>query len=381
MKKQLIAGIILLAASAIMLIGAFRMLPDLKAMGVFATLFSSGFLVLICVYFKKIWNKAMYIGAGLLVAGIFSAFGSTSMLPDLRPVITMAVVAVIGLITFIAGFRKGVKNNQEIEKGSVYMILYWVVTVLLFGISAVLLPMIDWQIPKDPAAVMILSFLLALCLVYSAVRKHQNQKQVFYAGIIFVINFPLVKAYEEGWFDFIGGFYRIFIPLYEKFDFAAEKIEWGLIILTLILSVFFIAKKYRVGDMGNKSLAYFILLPVMAIFLFEMMGLPAGFLAGTTTRSDLLVTDTNAVMSTFGMVFIGAVAYALFVLFPFWVAILFAGCWWVFWKPWLLHHPDPALFKDFKSFFPAAVFLFFTGIKRIVLPMILLFFSGISRKK
>jgi hypothetical protein len=43
--------------------------------------------------------------------------------------------------------------------------------------------------------------------------------------------------------------------------------------------------------------------PLLAIFLFEMLGLPAGFLAGATTRSDLLVTDVNAVMSTFGMVF------------------------------------------------------------------------------
>jgi hypothetical protein len=49
-----------------------------------------------------------------------------------------------------------------------------------------------------------------------------------------------------------------------------------------------------------------------------------------------------------------------------------AGLWWVLWKPFFLHHRDPALFSPFESFLPAATFLFLTGFKRLGLPMVMI---------
>lgn len=381
MNKQLVNIIIFSSLALIMLGGCIYSWPDLRPWGIFVALAVIAALNLLTYFLHRAWNKAMIIASGLIAVGIFAFFGSSSFLPDIRPMIVSGLLAAFGIIVFIFGFKTSKDGGGATSlKSNIFLIAYWIVAILLLGISAVLLPMINWSHPKDPAAVMILSFIMAMFMIYTAARKHSAQKQVFWTGVIFVVNFLLVKLYEAGTLNFIGKFYRLFEPAYESFDYLAVKFEWGLIIATLILAIIVIIKKYKVNELQNRSLYYFILLPIMAIFLFEMFGLPAGFLAGTTTRSDLLVTDANAVLSTFGMVFVGAVAYVLFILFPFWVAMLYAGIWWIFWKMWLLHHPDPKLFTDLQSFLPAAVFLFFTGVKRITLPMILLLF-GLRRKK
>jgi hypothetical protein len=371
MKKKIIIALIFLLAGGIMLIGAIKMLPDLRAMGVALALLFVSLSWFLLAALRKERNKIMLIGGIIVVVALVGLFGATGMLPDKRPIFFMAAVLLVGLFLWLRGLLKG-QASTETTKMNWYNLLYGILVVVLFGISIVLIPTINWSWPKDPAAVMILSFLTALGLIYAKIKKHPAQKPIFFAGIIFVVNFALVRVYEAGVFDFLGQFYRLFVPLYAAFDKWAQYIEWVLIALSVVLLIVMLVRKVKISNLGQKSLYYFILQPVMAIFFFEMLGLPAGFLSGLTTRSDLLVTNTNAVMSTFGMVFIAIVMYILFELFPAWVAAVVAGLWWVFWKPWLLHHPDPAMFKDLASFLPAAAFLFFTGLKRIVLPMGLL---------
>lgn len=379
MNKKIVAGVIFFVG-IFMLIGAWRLLPDLRPLGAaLALLFVAG-LMAGMAYFNKTGNKILYGGAGLAALGLFGAFGAIGWLPDVRPVLFSVFILLAGLAVLALGWRSSsVAKNREAGTPW-FRVFYWLVVFYLFGVSAVLWPMIDWQLPKDPAAVMILSFLTAVLMVYAFWRRHQAQKEIFGAGLIFALNFPLIKLYEAGFLDGLGKFYRLFEPLYASFDRWAEPAEWALIILTVVLVVWAAVKKLRVAELGRRSLWYFLLQPLMAIFFFEMLGLPAGFLAGATTRSDLLVSDTNAVMSTFGMVFIAVFMYLLFELFPVWVAPLAAGLWWVFWKPWLLHHPDPATFTSLAAFWPAAAFLFFTGLKRIALPLILLSWL-VGRKK
>jgi len=220
--------------------------------------------------------------------------------------------------------------------------------------------------------IFILVFLTGWAIIYAVKKNHPSKKPIACAGLLAVINFVMIPVYEAGFFDGLGRFYRLFVPFYSSFDSYARIIEYALICLTIILVIYFSIKKVRVGEFGTKTLVYFLLQIVMAIFLFEMLGLPAGFLAGDTTRSDLLVTDTNAAMSTFGMVFIAVAMYAGFQLFPLWLVAILAGAWWVLWKPWFLHHPDPASFNSLKDFLPAAGFLFLTGVKRVALPMVLM---------
>jgi len=80
--------------------------------------------------------------------------------------------------------------------------------------------------------------------------------------------------------------------------------------------------------------------------------------------------DVNAAGSTFGILFIAVPVYIIFPLFPFWAAIPVSGAWWPFWKSLLLHHPPPeVLLSDPLSH---AGWGFLAGVKRMVLPMIIL---------
>ena len=382
MNKKAITAAILLVFGIFLLIGSFKIGFDFKPLGLGIGLITITGLIGLSVWQNKIWNTLMYVGAILLGFSVLSIFATIEFLPDLRPIITMSAIAVISIACFNFGFTKSAQDEMAEKPIDYFNFLATLVIVFLFGISLVLLPQIDWQYPKDPASVMILTFLTALLIIYALIIKHPAKKQIVCAGLIETVNFFLIPIYEAGTLNFIAKFYQFFDNFYASFDQWAKKIEYTLIILTIILIIFTAIKKIEAKNLGKITLIYFILMPLMAIFLFEMMGLPAGFLAGNTTRSDLLVTDTNAVMATFGMIFIGTVCYITFQLFPFWLTPLIAGAWWVFWKPWLLHHPDPALFKNFTSFVPAGLFLFFTGIKRVVLPMIIIIFTfGLKPKK
>ena len=381
MDKKVVFSSGMMVFGLILLIGSTRFLPDLKPIGTAVSIVILGAVILLARVFNKEWNTKMYIGAALIFVGIIGISGAAGYLPRYAPIITMGVAAIAGAVLLTLGVKKSVPGKGFGIKSNPVDTIGYISAAALFIISIVLLPQIEWSHPKDPAGVMILSFLSGIALVYALVKNHKAKKQVVIAGAIEAVNFMLIPAYERGFLDFIGGFYRLFTPVYSLFDRYASAIEYILIAVTVILVAVFAVKKVKVSDYGNTSLYYFILQPVMAIFLFEMMGLPAGFLAGATTRSDLLVTNTNAVMSTFGIIFIAALMYMAFQLFPFWATPLLAGAWWVFWKPWLLHHPDPAMFTDFRTFLPAGLFLFFTGLKRIALPMILLIGISMLRKK
>lgn len=385
-NQKLITGIIITVLGTILFFGSLKMLPDLKPIGTSIAIIVLGLSILISIFLNKKWNKRMYFGIILVFLGIISSFATVERLPDFKPLVSMSLIGIVGLCLFIWGLLLA-KTEEIIKKINYFNIFSWMVVVGLFSISLILLPQINWQHPKDPAGVMILCAFSALLLIYALIRNHSAKKQIVWAGFIAIANFCLIPLYESGALNFIGKFYRLFIPLYERFDPYAETVEWTLIGITVILvilfTIFLAVKKIHVSDYGNATLWYFLLQPIMAIFLFEMMGLPAGFLTGNTTRSDLLVTDTNAVLSTFGIIFIVVAMYMVFEIFPFWVAPILAGLWWVYWKPWLLHHPDPAMFTSFTVFWPAGKFLFLTGLKRIALPMILLlsFLHLLKRKK
>jgi hypothetical protein len=386
MNKKSIAGSILVAVGAILLFGSLKLLPDLKPIGASLAVLALGVAVGLPAFLDKRWNTRMYVGAIGAVLGIVCALATVELLPDLKPLVSMSLVCVVGIALFFWGMLKA-EVKISVNKSDGFNVFGWMVAAGLFTISLLLLPQINWQHPKDPAGVMVLCSFSAVLLVYALIRNHPAKRQVIWAGFIAVANFCLIPLYESGAADFIGKFYRLFIPLYEKFDSSAETVEWALIgatvILVMIFAIVFVVKKIRVRDYGNATLWYFALLPIMAIYLFEMMGLPAGFLAGSTTRSDLLFTDANAALSTFGILFIAVAMYMVFELFPFWVAPILAGLWWVYWKPWLLHHPNPEMFTSLEAFWPAAKFLFLTGMKRVALPMILLLpiLSLLKRKK
>jgi len=375
MNKKSIIGIILVIIGAILFFGSIKLLPDLKPLGTSASIILLGITVALPEFFGKKWNKRMYVGTVLAVLGVISIFATVERLPDLKPLVSMSIVSVGGIALFTWGLLKA-EAKISVKNINAFNVFGWIIVIGLFTISLILLPQINWQQPKDPAGVMMLCAFSATLLVYALIRNHPAKKQITLAGFFAILNFCLIPLYERGCTDFLGRFYRLFIPFYEKFDPWAETIEWILIsvtvVLTVILTIIFAIKKIRVRDYGKATLWYFALQPIMAIFLFEMMGLPAGFLTGATTRSDLLVTDTNAAMSTFGIIFIAVAMYMVFELFPFWVAPIMAGLWWVYWKPWLLHHPDPSMWHNFADFWPAARFLFLTGLKRITLPMILI---------
>jgi len=382
MNKKTILGVIIFIVGGIFLYGGIRALPDFKALGAAAGLMFFGIVVTVTAFLNKKWNWKMYLGMALAMAGEISAFAVIDRLPDWRPFLSMGVICVIGAVLFAMGF---VRAKFMVPGKTVAWFDFFgsLVAAGLLIISALLAPQIDWSWPKDPAGVMMLTAFSGLLVIYALRKNHPAKHQIVWAGFIGFVNFWLVPLYERGLTDFLGKFYRLFIPLYEKFDAYAERIEYALIIITVILALVLIIKKVRVRDYGSSTLWYFLLMPVLAIFLFEMMGLPAGFLSGVTTRSDLLVTDTNAAMSTFGILFIGVAMYMVFQLFPFWVAPILAGLWWVYWKPWLLHHPNPGTWTDFAAFWPAGKFLFLTGLKRVVLPMVLII-AGINlfkRKK
>lgn len=375
MNKKLISGVLLSFFGIILFFGSFKMLPDIKPMGASSAVIFLGLSLIISHYLKKKWNKKMVLGMVFFLLGLVSVFATVEKLPDVKPLITMVFLSVAGMSLFLLG---GVRASKEetVKTADYFNFLGWVVVALLLFISFILFPQINWQHPKDPAAVMTLTFISAIFLAYALVKNHRAKKSMVIAGSIAIFNFCLIPLYEKGIFNFIGKFFRLFIPFYQKLDPQAETIEWVLIVITVFLligqSFFMMRKKIHLSDYGNITLLYFLIQPLMAIFLFEMMGLPAGFLAGQTTRSDLLVTDTNAVMSTFGMIFIAVPVYLAFQIFPFWMPPILAGLWWILWKPWFLHHPNPQSFTSFQVFWPAAKFLFFTGLKRMVLPMILL---------
>lgn len=322
-------------------------------------------------------NKKIVVGIIVTVFGVVLSAGSLQFLPDIKPIVTSVAVAVLGAggtAYFLFKSKKEVAVKKEVEKVGIdwFGYLPYVLSSMLVLIALLVLSRVDWSRPADPFAIVVLAILTATTIAYAKISKHKSIRQINVAGAIFVIGIPMILVFESGALDFIGQFYRLFVPFYQSFDPLAETVEYSLIALTLILSSYMIWKKVKVSDHGSKTLLYFLLQPLMAIFLFEMLGLPAGFLAGATTRSDLLVTNTNAAMSTFGMVFIAVVAYISFLIFGFPAAMLFSGAWWVFWKPFLLHHPDPSIMlSSAQSFFRAGSFLFLTAIKRMTLPMIL----------
>jgi len=370
MNKK-IAGVAVCFIGLAVICGSMRFLPDLKPLGFGLALFAAGAIAVAVGFLNRSWNWRMWLGLILSAAGIVGVFATVSYLPDWRPLITMTAAGLLGILFLWLGIKKA-EVIQSVGGSSTFNILAMSVVIILFIISALLLPQINWQHPKDPAAVMILAFFTGLAVLYAKIKNHPAKYPIVYAGLLAVVNFIMIPVYEAGFFDWLGRFYRLFVPFYFSFDSLAEPIEYGLIGLAIILTAYFAFKKTRIRDYGNKILIYFMLQIFMAIFFFEMLGLPAGFLAGATTRSDLLVTDTNAVMSTFGMIFIAVAMFVAFELFPFWVTPILAGLWWVFWKPWLLHHPDPVTFTGLANFLPAAAFLFFTGFKRVALPMVLL---------
>jgi len=370
MKKTIAIGTVFCIVGLLLILAGLKLLPDLKPLGTGITLLMCGVLVIVSGIISRSWNARMYIGSAIAALGLVSCFATVSYFPNYYPFGTMAFVMLLGSVIFSLGFANSdiAKHVKDIKSFSFFSIL---VAVALMVIPLLLFPQIDWQRPADPCAVMILSTLVGIAVIYTIVRDHPEKRKVVIAGAIFVANFCLVPLYEHGFLDFIGGFFRLFEPVYASFDPWAETVEYSLIGLTVLLTIIFAVKKTKVSGKGNAAFAYFIIQPILAIFLFEMLGLPAGFLAGATTRSDLLVTNTNAVMSFFGMVLIAVLMFISFLLLPFWVTPLIAGSWWVFWKPFLLHHPDPSGFTP-ATFIPAALFLFFTGIKRIMLPMLLL---------
>lgn len=379
MSKKTLGGIILGILGLILLAGSTRLLPDIKPLCASLALIVFSVALIYVGSSNKKWNRRMVLGMIFVVFGLVAIGATWSRLPDFKPVVSMAVLTLLGVYLFLVGSGKEKTNLSAPVKFNSWNAFNKICAILLLIIPAVLLPQINWHHPKDPLGVAILCFLSAVALIFAWQKNHPAKKEITIAGGIAILNFLLIRIYESGAFNFLAKFYRLFEPFYASFDKYAESVEYVLIGFCVLMVIIFTAKKIRVKELGKKTLHYLWLEPILAIFLFEMLGLPAGFLAGATTRSDLLVTDVNAVMSTFGMVFIGVFAFILFKLFPFWVAPVVSGLWWIFWKPWLLHHPDPALFTSLEAFLPAALFLFFTGLKRVTLPMILVVL--LSKKK
>lgn len=375
MKKDLVAGMICSSAGLILTFASLKVLPDVRPILLSLAIFIGGIVIVVVCLTGRQWNRYLITGGIIAPAGIVLSGGALGFLPDIAPVATTMVIASIGGAILVFGMIHSEKQI-DILSPAPWTLLSWGVVIGLCMISLALLTQISFSRPGDPAAVMILSALTAAGVLYAILKDHPARRQIVVAGGIAIINFCLIPLYEGGYLNFIGQFYLLFVPFYSSFDPFATTFEYSLIALTAVLTVIlvglFTIRKTRVAEFGSITLVYLILQPALAIFLFEMVGNPAGFLAGATTRSDLLVTDTNAVMSTFGMVFIAVMFYIGFELLPLWVPPTLAGLWWVLWKPFFLHHPDPALFSTFGSFLPAATFLFLTGFKRVGLPMVLI---------
>jgi hypothetical protein len=317
----------------------------------------------------------MMAGIPLATVGIALSGGAVQFLPDPAPLAMTGVIFLAGAVLFGMGvFRSEMRTERAVPEP--WTIFSWGIVAALFVIPLALLPRINWERPGDPCAMMILCFLTAAGVVYALVRHHRARRQIVAAAGLSVLNFCLIPVYEAGFLNGIGQFYRLFGPVYASFDAWATGFEFSLIALTMVLvillTVFFAFRKRSVADFGTITLLYIPLQLLLAIFLFEMVGNPAGFLAGATTRSDLLVTDTNAIMSTFGMLFIAVPVYIAFQYFPLIVPPVLAGLWWPFWKMGLLHHPSPAFFPDLSSMIPAVLTLFGMGLKRAGLPMVVL---------
>jgi hypothetical protein len=318
---------------------------------------------------SKDMNWKLIVGVILVLVGVIFAIGGLQFLPDIKPVATSILILVAGFGLIGYSYKKGGKMKLEADK---LRIVLFIEGALLILIAALLYPKIDWARPADPFGVIILALITA-GFVFDNVRKKSQSKIIAVTAAVFILNFMMIGVYESGAFNFIAALYKLFVPFYASFDAHAEIIEYTLIVGTLIFSELMVWKKVKVYDYGKWTLLFLVIQPIMAIFLFEMLGLPAGWLAGTTTRSDLLSTDVNAVLATFGMVFITCATYLIYRRWSFAGALIFSGVWWVVWKSFMLHHPSPEiLLASGQSFARAAGFLFFTGIKRMLLPMILI---------
>jgi len=313
-------------------------------------------------------RRLLFLGIVVMIVGFVLIVGATQFLPDIRPVATSALIALSGAGLILYSRRKGAR--LKVDKTQ---IILFTEGALLALIALLLAPKIQIERPGDPFGVLVLSLISSALIFYTANRKSHDADVMSIVGLIFLANFIIIPIWESGALNSIGEFYRIFVPIYASLDAYADMPEYLLIAVTLILTVLFIVRKVRVSDYGKWTLSYFVLQPIMAIFLFEMFGNPAGWLAGTTTRSDLLSTNINAVGSTFGMVFIACVAYILLYKYSFTYALAFSGTWWIVWKSFMLHHPPPnLLLASGEGFVKTAGFLFLTGTKRMLLPMIII---------
>jgi hypothetical protein len=365
--KKIILALVLLVTGIFFLIGSIYLKFDLRPMGIAVGLLVSGIVWGICGFQKRKGNNLLVFGNLLCFLGIAGAFATIAYLPDSRPLITSIIAAILGLVLMGFGFQHSVSEGRE--KGLALVNVLGVVTsIALFGIALMMFSQIQWEFPGNPAAVMILSALSGLGVLLGIVFNHHRKVLLVVAGLISIVNFFLIPIYEGGTFDFLGEFYRKLEPLYARLDPWAEIIEYTLIGVTIVLAILLIIKnKARVSSYGSVTLLYLLLQPIFAILLYEMMG---NLTAGSTTRAELLATNTMAVMETIGMIFIADFFYILFQLTPFWVPPVLAGLWWPFWKVWMLHHPTPEIFM--AEYPQSLIFPFLTAIKRVALPMVLI---------
>ena len=377
MKSIIILAIALFLASVFFLIGSVVM-ADTRPMGIAVGLLFSSLVLGIRGVQKRKSNALLIIGNVLVFLSCVALFATINMLPDYRPLITSAVLLLIGLSLFGMGWR-GTTSKGSANGVPLIGVVGSITAIILLGIAAVLYPQISWNQPGNPAAVMILSTLTGLGVLLALIFNHRRKNLIVGAGLIFILNFLLIRVYESGSFDFIGAFLRRIEPLYASFDPWALTVEYSLILFTIALSFLLIVKnKAKVSNYGSITLIYLIITPIFATLLFEMLGLVAG---ESTTRAELLATNTMAVMETIGIVFIAVFFYILFQFLPFWIPPLLAGFWWLLWKVWMLHHPPPETFM--ANFVEHAPFLFLSAIKRIALPMviIIMFVQVFSRQK
>ncbi len=378
MKSKIPLAIVLFIASIFFFIGSFVMSFDLRPMGIGVGLLFSSIVWGICGLQKRKGNVLLIVGNLLVFVAATALFATINMLPDYRPLATSVVVLMLGLALSGIGWQR--TSSEGVESGAVIIQITGLITmIILFGIAGVLFPQIAWEQPGNPAAVMLLSALTGLGVMLAVIVNHRRKILVICAGLVFIVNFSLIHLYERGVFDFVGIFLRKIEPFYTSFDALALTVEYSLIAASaILLLLLMVRRKARVSDFGGITLTYLLLTPILATLLFEMLGLQAG---ESTTRADLLATNTTAVMETIGIVFIAVFFYILFQFLPLWIPPLLAGFWWMLWKIWLLHHPLPDTFMgNFTEFAP---FLFLSAFKRIALPMVLILWliQPFSKKK
>jgi len=314
------------------------------------------------------WKAAL--GIILTIIGALLSAGALQFLPDLKPVVSMLIVTAAGIAITIRELRRQPMVSEEKRRLSGLEMIQFGTAFLILLISLAVLTRVNWVKPDDPLAVVVLGTVTSMLMFYTFFKKFRINRLVTIAGLVFVVNFALIPVWEGGYLNFLASIYRATEPFYASWDNYGLTVERILEFVNLLLCIPLIRRKVRVADYGSKTLVYFILQPIMAIFLFEMFGQPAGWLAGTTTRSDLLSTDINAAGSTLGVIFIAVPVYIIFLLFPYWFAIPISGFWWPLWKSGMKHHPAPSIVLADPLFHIGWGVL--SGAKRMVLPMTLI---------